>query len=121
MAYPDSHGSCGGNVGECRIALMNATSIHFSPPAVVISGLLARANAMKPNAIRKRTSVVIIRNFFSLSHAMSCVVLGGDGVKYAHALNPATTNNPSNRPPISFWAMPRDANNQKTYPQANRP
>ena len=49
---------------------MKAVSIHFSPPAVVISGLLARMKAMKAKAMRKRSSVVRISLRFLRAQSM---------------------------------------------------
>src|SRR5258706_12507677 len=115
MAYPESHGSCGGNTGERIMPLMKASSIGFS--VLVNSGLAERTKAINPKAIRKRISVVRTSARLDLIKSIMEVLWPAN----IQTLNPTSKASASNMPPISFCAIPNEANSQKIYPQINSP
>src|SRR5687768_4429607 len=115
MAYPESHGSCGGNVGERMIPLIKASSMGFS--VLYNSGLAERINAISPNAVKNKISVVMTIGDCDLRKpriSSLCFV-------YDHTTRPIKKARASSMPPASFWAKPSDASSQKTYPQINNP
>src|ERR1051326_1219361 len=96
---------------------MKAVSIHFSPPAVKISGFVERTNAIAAKVRRKRDSVVKMRRRFARSQSTN----SERQRRYAQALNPPRMTSPNSKPPRSFCARPKEANSQKIYAQTNRP
>ena len=82
-----------------------------------ISGFAERTKAMNPNVRRKSASPVMINRRFSSNQFM----ISDLQLINAQALNPPRITSPNNNPPMSFCAMPSEANNQKTYPQISKP
>src|SRR5574341_1753696 len=109
MAYPESHESCGGKVGERRMALMNINSMGFS--ALSSSGLPARMKARKAKDSRKRISITNTKRRCCLSHDLSSnlrpAVLDSATNKYER-LKPPRTRKPNRIPPTLFCVKPSE-------------
>lgn len=115
MAYPESQGSCGGNVSDLRMELINAISIGFSVYAA--SGFAARTRVQRVNRVKKTISVTRMKRQFCLIQAPKSFHL-----LFLISNTEKRINNPKavRTPPRSFCRTPSEHSSQKANPQTRR-